>query len=260
MTMSWSQWVDSVNGQAVDPGPWGAQCYGLLQNYFNNVIGGQGQPSTQIGPDPGYAIDVYDGYDSNGMSQYFQKLGPDATPQQGDVAFWDWGSPIAPKSHVAVVNANAGSDLNVYSQNSPQAYTTLQNLPKEGLAGYLRPTTPVQGVSPSSTADFNPFDPFNMLGNIGNAGGQIANSPLNPAQGIGGAVLGLQYIADFFNRIDQFMFNGGVVKFLTTLMLPSTWIRIQAAFVGFILFVLGIVLIVVDYSKNKGIEIGKELI
>ena len=279
MAMSWSDWTNSINGKAVDIGPWGAQCYGLLQNYFNNLIGGQGQPSTQFGPDPGYAINVYDGYAQNGMAGYFTKLPANAKPQQGDVVFWEQGSSVAPESHVAIVNADyGGPDLQVWSQNSPQPYTILQDLPKAGIAGYLRPNVPIPGlgsVNGTSAVTTNsggtngtdpalwnlpiPLPPFNipMPGNApniqdyGQAYADIGQAGIN---GLSGIVKGLEYIANFFNTADTWLTNGTVVKFLTGLMLPSTWIRMQAAFVGFILFITGIILIVLDYRKHQANE------
>ena len=241
--MDWGQWTQTVNGQTVDVEPgYGAQCYGLMKNYMNNVIGAPGEISTQYGPHPGFAINVFDGYGQNGLSQYFEKLGPDAQPQQGDVAFWEWGSQIAPESHVAVVNNDLGGSLNVWSQNSPQGYTTLQALPKAGLAGYLRP---LNGVSGTSDATAQPAGAFGDSG-----GGGILPGP------------GSLGTPDWWNSLFGGLFGQGLKDIVNPqlqqlyvrLFMPSTYIRIMSGFLAIFFVVLCITLIVLDYRKNKNAE------
>ena len=218
--MDFSSWANSVNGQAVDVQPGlGAQCFGLMQNYINNVLGVDGMI-------PGnYAIDVYN--NPGPVSGAVTKLGPDATPQAGDIAFWNMGSRTAPDSHVAVVNSDAGNDLSVYSQNSPQKYTVLQNLPKEGLAGYLRPNqfsngAPVGNSAPNATT----------AANIPSTGNPITDW-----------VLGLLAA----NNGEQ---AGHLQNLMTNLFLPSTYIRVLSGIGGVLLIILGIVFIVIDLKKE----------
>lgn len=225
--MDFSSWANSVSGQAVDvQAGLGAQCYGLMQNFINNVLGVPGMiPGT-------YAIDVY----NNPGSLPVTKLGPDATPQPGDIAFWNWGSRIAPESHVAIVNADAGNDLSVYSQNSPQKYTTLQNLPKEGIAGYLRPNqfdngAPTSTIAPDATT-------------ASNSGVQGTNPAVDA---ISNWVLGLLSATDAAGTTGA----GHFQNFMTNLFLPSTYIRVISGFIGVGLIILGIVFIVMDYRGNK---------
>lgn len=224
MAESFADWANSVNGKAIDvQAGYGAQCYGLIQNYFNNVLGYKDQLSTQTGPHPGYAIDVYDGATSIGLSPYVQKLPATATPQQGDVAFWNYGSALAPDSHTAVVNKDAGSNLSVYSQNSPQQYTTLQNLPKAGLAGYLRP------IHPGSS---------NMTSTSESA--SYSTTPVSDAQS-----------TSWISSIIQSVVGPQVSSFLTNIFLPATWIRVVSGVGGVVLIILGLLLIGKDYRTHE---------
>ena len=233
--MDFSSWSASVSGKAVDVQEGlGAQCYGLMQNFANNVLGIPGMI-------PGnYAIDVFN--NPGPLSGAVTKLGPDAVPQTGDIAFWEMGSRTAPSSHVAVVNADAGSNLNVYSQNSPQKYTTLQNLPKEGLAGYLRPnifikvsdpTAQTAGLDPNLQDQFNKSldkqTPFTQFVN------GLLNLPTKDATGVHSGAAGNDHLTNLFSN----------------LFLPSTWIRVMAGIGGVILIILGIVFIILDYKGTK---------
>ena len=244
--MDWGQWTQQVNGQAVnvedDLGP---QCYGLLQNYATNVVGYPGTVSTQYGSHPGYAINAYEGFDQNGLSQYFKKLGPYDAPQRGDIAFWNWGSTVAPMSHVAIVENDQGSALNVWSQNSPQQYTTLQPLPKSGIAGYLRPLNGVAGsdgsttVTPNSvrssdnSGGSNPFDPFGLY------------TPNNPIWGS---------MQNLFGAGLKSIVSPQLQTLYSHLFMPSTYIRILSGMAAFWLLILGVILIVLDYRKHSSNE------
>lgn len=234
--MDWGAWTQSVNGQAVDvEGSLGAQCYGLMKSYMNNVIGIPGEPSTQIGPYPGYAINVWNGYSQNGMSQYFDQVGSNAQAQTGDVAFWGWGSSIAPTSHVAIINRDLGNgNVEVWSQNSPQKYTTLQVLPKSGIVGYFRPKNAVPGVQ--------------LAGDFGDTGG----GGILPGPGS----LGTQ---DWWQNLFGGLFGAGlgsivdphIQQLFLRLFMPSTYIRIMAGIGSLVFLILGIVLIVKDYKRNS---------
>lgn len=225
--MDFSSWANSVNNQAVDVQPGlGAQCFGLMQSYINDVLGVPGMI-------PGnYAIDVYN--NPGPVAGAVTKLGPDATPQTGDIAFWQSGSRVAPDSHVAVVNADAGNDLNVYSQNSPQKYTVLQNLPKEGLAGYLRPNQFNNGGPTASGPDATTVD-------VGSGGTNNALDVINKW------ILGLLTGKDA-NGVPG---AGHIQNFMTNLFLPSTYIRILSGIAGVTLIIMGIIFIIMDYRASK---------
>ncbi|MEO8221293.1 MAG: CHAP domain-containing protein [Specibacter sp.] len=164
-----AQW----NNKYVDAdGYYGAQCWDLWEQYCRSVIGCAGI-STQYSPNPGYASGLWDGYARNGAAQYFTQISATSVPQKGDVAIWKYGQyPNYPYSHTAIVIADAGSYVNVLSQNSSPSLpnnpypgqstgpSVKQNLPKAGLAGYFRPkssnagqpTTPPPVAPPPTTA------------------------------------------------------------------------------------------------------------
>lgn len=227
MTESFATWAQNVNGKAVNVEPGlGAQCYGLIQNYFTNVLGYTSPLSTQTGPHPGYAINVYDGANSIGIAPYVQKLPANIKPQQGDVAFWNWGSPLAPESHTAVVNKDAGNNVQVYSQNSPQKFTTLQELPKAGIAGYLRPI-----VHGNNNNNANVVTEASNIQPIANTSQTPADSPI------------WGWVKD--------LIGPQLAGFFTTLFMPSTWIRVMAGIGGVVLVIIGVTLIIKDYGNHE---------
>jgi len=157
-----------VEGRQVGDG----QCFALWQDYAVNVCGAPASISSTMNTShPYYAIGVFDGYDVNGAAAYFQKLPATAAAQPGDVAFWSWGSPIAPSSHVAVVLADLVAALDLDSQNSPTPVTRHQVLPKLGLAGYFRPLAGGNGVTVATAADV-----ATPAGNIVTAGQQALDA------------------------------------------------------------------------------------
>lgn len=155
-------WVARTEGTYVNvDGAYGAQCWDLWEAYCRDLVGVSGV-STQLSPNPGYASALWDGYSSNGASNYFDTVAGNATPVKGDVAIWQYGTGYYPYSHVAIVLADAGENLYVFSQNSSASLANnpypgqstgpsiKQYLPKSGIAGYLRPRT-LSGGSPSPT-------------------------------------------------------------------------------------------------------------
>ena len=159
-------------------GAYGAQCWDLWELYCRNVIGCSGI-STQYSSHPGYAIALWDGYASNGASTYFNQVSASATPRKGDVAIWKFGQTYYPQSHVALVLGDAGTNLYVFSQNSSPSLAgnpfpgqstgpcAKQNLPKAGLAGYLRPKSLAGGGTQEevSSADILAVDSAGVLWN-----------------------------------------------------------------------------------------------
>jgi len=86
----------------------------------------------------GYVKDWYNDFDTNGLSQWFDRLPWSAQGQRGDLAIWG-NAPATPSSHVAILEADNGTTEAIYGQNQPSPYTTTINLTSTGLLGFLRP-------------------------------------------------------------------------------------------------------------------------
>lgn len=150
--------IDRWNNKYVDAdGYYGAQCWDLWEQYCRSVVGCAGI-STQYSPNPGYTSGLWDGYALNGAADYFTQVSAGSVPKKGDVAIWKYGQyPYYPYSHAAIVIGDAGSYVNVLSQNSSPSLpgnpypgqstgpSIKQNLTKAGLAGYFRPRSPLGG-------------------------------------------------------------------------------------------------------------------
>ena len=134
-------WLNSVNGVGLNvDGQWGNQCWDLWSHYAVNVIGvspwqltgtnsGGGCPQH-----PGYTCGIWKGFGGN-LNRWFTPH--NGTPQRGDVAIWDWGSPVGPQSHVAIVVEDRGANVYCMTQNPGNSHYA--NLSKRGILGYLRP-------------------------------------------------------------------------------------------------------------------------
>lgn len=134
-------WLNSVNNRSVEMDTsWGAQCWDLWSHYAVNMLGvtywrtgtnaGGGCPQHS-----GYTCGLWKTFDRSGLNQWFTPH--TGTPQRGDVAIWDWGSPAGPNSHVAIVVEDRGNNVYCMTQNpGPAHYATLS---KAGMLGYLRP-------------------------------------------------------------------------------------------------------------------------
>ena len=138
---AFSDYLASVDGVAIDvDGSWGAQCWDLWSHYAVNLIGatywntgtnaGGGCPAH-----PGYTCGLWYGFDRSGLGQWFTPH--TGTPQRGDVAIWEWGSPVGPNSHVAIVVEDRGGSVLCMTQNPGASH--YGNLSKAGILGYLRP-------------------------------------------------------------------------------------------------------------------------
>ena len=139
--MNFNEWVNSVDGQAIDiDGNWGAQCWDLWCHYAMNVFGASmWQASTDSGGNvhvSGYACGIWHGFGGN-LNWAFSPIGADQPAQRGDVAIWEYGSAVGPNSHVAIVLEDRGGNVYCLTQN-PGA-TRRANLSKDGILGYLRP-------------------------------------------------------------------------------------------------------------------------
>lgn len=137
---TFDNWLASVDGVAVEMDTsYGAQCWDLWSHYAVNMIGvDYWRTGTQAGggcgSHPGYTCGIWYGFDGSGLNQWFTPVG---NPQRGDVAIWDWGSPVGPNSHVAIVVEDRGGSVLTMTQNPGAAH--YGNLSKAGILGYLRP-------------------------------------------------------------------------------------------------------------------------
>ena len=135
-------YLDQARGYFIDmDAVYGAQCWDLWSHYAVNHIG---VPVAQTytnyggyGAHQGYACNVYHHAARAGLTRWFDILPPGAAARPGDVAFWDYGTPVYPYSHVAIVERDTGGQLVCLTQNPGRTQTA--TLTKAGLIGYLRP-------------------------------------------------------------------------------------------------------------------------
>ena len=138
---AWDNWLASVDGRAIEmDSSWGAQCWDLWSHYAVNMIGATyWNTGTNAGggcpQHPGYTCGLWFGFDRSGLGQWFTPH--TGTPQRGDVAIWNWGSPAGPNSHVAMVVEDRGNNILTMTQNPGAAHYGV--LSKAGILGYLRP-------------------------------------------------------------------------------------------------------------------------
>jgi hypothetical protein len=139
-----TDYLNSVNGVAINvDGQFGAQCWDSWSHYATNLIGVSPARLTYTGAGgwhaahPGFTCAVWFGFDRSGLNQWFTSFGPTVKAQPGDVAIWDYGTPPAPYSHIAIVVEDRGNALYCMTQNpGPNHYGLIS---KAGLLGYLRP-------------------------------------------------------------------------------------------------------------------------
>lgn len=138
---AFDNWLASVDGVGIDvDGQYGCQCWDLWSFYSTNLIGTEYNPTgTNWGggcpSHPGYTCGLWFGFDRSTLNRWYTPH--NGTPQRGDVAIWDWGSPVGPNSHVAIVVEDRGGSVYCMTQNpGPSHYA---NLSKAGILGYLRP-------------------------------------------------------------------------------------------------------------------------
>lgn len=132
--MNIQEWIDSVNGKAIDmDGAYGGQCWDLWSHYAQHVYGIPQADTNTVG---GYAASVYTArYDSSrALQNAFTKESANYTPVYGDVAFWKRSG----MNHVAiVVRDNGNGTLQTISQNPNRAGYV--NINKNGIIGYFHP-------------------------------------------------------------------------------------------------------------------------
>ena len=239
MGMTVDQYVNSVVGKPVNAtsgSTFTEQCWDLVQDYLMKITGSNDVLSTQGGGHNGYAIGAYTGYANNGNSNYLDKLSATANPPVGSLVFWNWGSSAAPDSHTAIYLGRDGSNVKVLSQNSPQKYAKIQELPAAGIAGYLVPKD--IGGNIKLAGDISNLPQANGSAGAPSTGNVIWQSIID-GLGLGGIVT------------PGTSFTDGLKGFLTGLFLPATWVRATAGIIGFILIIVGFTFIVKELKKNE---------
>ena len=138
--------VQRWEGQKIDPDrSWGAQCFDVFRQYSNEVVGAK----PDIATDSDNASDIYNHYNTNGVSQYYTQIPyGQGTPQPGDIVVY--GSTDSNSyGHVALVTAVNGNNYSVLEQNYSPPYNgtdpaavrahTFGERGSAPILGYLRP-------------------------------------------------------------------------------------------------------------------------
>jgi hypothetical protein len=217
MTMELKAWFADVNLRLIDvdraPAGNPYQCWDLVQDYLTRVLGGG---SLQTGPSPhaGYAIGCWDGFASNGLSQWFSQAPASATMLPGWVPVWKYGQVFTPFSHIAVgVKELPGGMLQCMTQNPGPAHYA--PIPKAGLAGYL---VPKNGSGMTVTNAYSPDDFVKDLAK--GAGGAVADAANNP---VGQALITLANINHYLTQPENWKRIGimalGIVMLLITVLI-----------------------------------------
>ena len=145
--------------------PWDDTSVFIQPPVYNTDEGGRFIPKIQ-GGNGGYWEDCHDG-DIAFIKKNCQVLGPKATAQKGDVVFW-WqspttapGTPLHGYGHVAIVQEDLGSKLQVEEQYQGSGGVVSAKHPKNGdnwiLAGYIRPNI-LSGITSPSTSGSSQSD------------------------------------------------------------------------------------------------------
>lgn len=152
-------WLLNVDGRKIDrdggfPAKDPYQCWDLWADYAERVVGVPiADTFTNRGgakPHSGYACNVFhNAHAVPAIASRFIVLGPGATAEPGDVAFWEKGGLYA-GSHVAIVIADRGNALYCMSQNKGPTLdaAAFETLSKRTLLGYLRPRTKTSAPAP----------------------------------------------------------------------------------------------------------------
>lgn len=162
---SLTDWIPRVQGQYIDmDSAYGAQCWDLAAHWSTTL----GLPIVNTGGPgrwPGWAGNMVDGFPQNAaVAAAYELIGPSGRGLPGDIVVWDNSYYFYPSTHVAVLVRDPGGYLTCMSQNSTPSTagnpypawttgpTTLQQLPRQGLLGFIRPRTGTISLAGSTTA------------------------------------------------------------------------------------------------------------
>lgn len=156
-----SDYLASVDGVAIDVDrAFGPQCWDLWSHYATNLIGANARATfTGAGGQQqhgGYwTCNVWHGFDRSGLGQWFTPV--NGVAQAGDVAIWEFGGPVTPNSHIAIVVEDRGDAVYCMTQNPGPSHYGL--ISKAGILGYLRPDNQSFFDAPSAPAEAAPATP-----------------------------------------------------------------------------------------------------
>jgi hypothetical protein len=161
-TETLNSWIVDVQGKYIneDWNPtnqgFGNQCWDLAANWSKRL----GLPVINTGGNgrwPGWAGNMVDAFpQTQAIAAAYTLHGPDEQGQPGDIVVWGDSYWYYPATHVAVLVADKGNQLQCMSQNSTPSRTdnpypglssgptTIQSLPRQGLIGLIRPSMGIQ--------------------------------------------------------------------------------------------------------------------
>ncbi len=160
-TETLSAWIQSVQGKYINAdGAYGAQCWDLSAHWAQWI----GKPIINTGGAgrwPGWAGNMVDAFPQTPeIAAAYDLITPDQKGESGDHVIWGDSYWYYPATHVAVLIADKGAQLQCMSQNSTPSRadnpypgqssgpTTIQSLPRQGLIGFIRPRN---GINPQGT-------------------------------------------------------------------------------------------------------------
>ncbi|MGK3957903.1 hypothetical protein ACLKOZ_17125 [Arthrobacter sp. R4] len=159
-----SAWIPHVQGRYInEDGAYGAQCWDLgahWSRFLGLPVINTGYPGRWVG----WAGNMVDAFPQTAeIAAAYTLHGPNEKGQPGDIVVWDDSYWYYPATHVAVLIADKGNQLQCMSQNSTPSRpdnpypgqssgpTTIQSLPRQGLLGFIRPRTSINLASAGAT-------------------------------------------------------------------------------------------------------------
>lgn len=228
-------WVLSHVDRGTDmDGAYGSQCWDLFAAYCVEFLGAPNIwvcSTAPSGVNAGYAGSIWEQYPtSDWIAGAFDRLGADAIPQVGDVAFWG-NDPYHPTTHVAIVIQDGVHDgrIHVLAQNVDASMLARDMWDTVPTDGYLRPKEGIDMPSAQEIAeavwnfDQNGVKTRDRLQGIDAA----ANSAAQAASRIEGTVTDVKKTADrndwrIFRILDSLKLFAGVPKD-DTKTTPDLW-------------------------------------
>lgn len=139
MPKSYTLFKNSVLGKKIDldgfPISNVYQCWDLANHYFL-YIGGHKIHCSQSG----YVKDIANARATNGLLDFCVDVGLKAEMQPGDIVVWKPIKPHCPYSHIAIYDHDNGQDhIFFLGQNQPFPWTTITEIPWQGIIGVFRP-------------------------------------------------------------------------------------------------------------------------
>lgn len=162
--MTLDTFIGTYNGKSLDwDKVYGAQCVDLIQYYLRDVIGSP--------PMWGNAIDAFTGFDSQGLSNYMDRVANnpnDASqaPKRGDIVVWAANTPgSGGAGHIAIyLGSNAAGSFYSLDQNWGGMYVRQVFHDWSNVVGWLTPkSAPAQGEEEMVGTGDNWFHRFKKM-------------------------------------------------------------------------------------------------